>query len=1827
MSREIDERIVAMYFDNKNFEKNAEQTLKTLEELKKSTNMEGVGKGFEAFEEAAKKLNLSKLNEDVKKVKTSFEGLGNVLKKSLNVAMGPLNSMKGLFNELNNYVTKVAGINIAGKIVGGVENALRSLTVAPISAGWNQYENTMDSVKTIMSSTGESIDTVKAKLGEMTEYANQTIYSLNDMTSNLGKFTNNGVKLEDATNAMIGLANATADAGQGAAQASMAMYNVSQAIGVGKMLTIDWKSLENANIATQKLKKTFIESAYAAGELTRKEKGLNEAGEMTYQYFTKAEKKGEEAEVTVENFRETLSKGWLTKDAMMSTFAVYSGQLSVKEIAALGFSEAEAERLYQIGQEAKAAATEVRTFSKMMDALKESVQSGWAASFEYIFGDMQEGTNLWTSINDKIDGILSKSSENRNNILIAWRGMMKDENGQLRKIQDVYESRRKELESKYNMGMISATEYEGRLKTLEAQLGDKRLWTDYRQVVIDTFMDMFDVVQNVAGTIKGAFTDVFGSVDADVLKRLSQGFRELTDNIKYWLGDSKDAESRISKIRKALTGVFAFLKARMTVMKSLLQMLWSIAKPLIDPLLNLFAKFGGWLEDFGKAKNLGEIIKTLGDKFGSLWDKLTKLGWQGVFKKIGDWISDLWSKIAGGISEWLNENGLDSVVQWFVELGDKIKYGFQAAKLKIDELGITDFFVSLWEDISGWFSNGGPKDVVDWFVELGDNIKYGFLEASSVVDELGITDFFISLWDGISEWFNNGGVNDVADWFVEIGDNIKYGFLEVASVVDELGITDFFVSLWNDITEWFDGDVLGTLTDGLVALGDDIKYGFLEVLSKFDELGITDFFVSAWEEVCGWFDGDVLGTVTGWLTELGDNIKYGFLSVQSTIEELGITDFFASLWGSITGWFDNGGVSGIVDWFIELGDDIKYGFEEILLKLEEFGVMSFPEADETTSPIASFLSGVWNGIKDIWDRIVNWNGWPAIGKFLSDIWGWIIDLFKGDESSIAGAENAPKKAENAEQLASSLTETLESFQKISGQSDESLKKLGSGKGLFETVGEFFGKIFSSLGEAVMSIGSVPEAQAILQTISGIVEIIGRVVQTVVDWLGRITGTDRNGNTSTVIDYVIPALGAVIAIALEVYKYKKASNLARIAEAGGLMSNIGGEFLKIAGGIVLLAVAVRYLGAIPRDDLIQGAYAVGSIMIGVIVAITALKNLMEAIPKKNPETSGERIAKHAITAVTIAGVIAEAMALLPAILEKLEGFDDSVNGDAILKTFEGLTMMISGIILSIAIFNKLGGSSGTSIAATAKSALALVAGIGIVLIGFDAIIGTILGATEIAGSQYTDDHVKRIQAGGRVMAAMGEAIGGFLGAIGGGLAGGFSAAQGNKLAEGTKTASEILSDVNLEDMQHMADVVSVLGDIQDNLPDYDNIFDKWINGDKLGQLGDNVGRLGEGLGKMVTAINPADLDPGNDVERIKTYVRLLSSFSSVLNVLYDTVVRASMYTGSFDADYISNMINTALPYYKEAAIQLGDAIQAGLNGNEADVALSFSFDPTGIITVICESLEQEGKPKIAKAVSAMIQFGLDQYSSVDEFGNTAIHSTGQINDSLTKLFELMTQNGSQANLSGVLTGFLGDLGNENTLNSLLGQYDSSFGTIGSMLSEKISDNMSLDLGKWLDVDENGTIPALADIEEKWNAAVSQMEDSGDLNLELGITPVLIMDETFQNQVDALKATINSQVPIAVNGSVNIGEQAIPIDDSAIVNKLQLLSTQLEINRVSNAQALNAVTASLGMRITNLGNDIASMKLYLDTGALVGGIIGAVDSQLYQRGWYGSMTGIT
>jgi hypothetical protein len=356
VSNTVDERVVKMQFDNAQFEKNVQTSLGTLGKLKEALKFD--------------KVDLSSVASNIEKITEKVSGMGGVFDTAMD--------------------------RIANKIVDIGEKIATEFVFNPPTDGFKEYELKMDSLKVIMESSHESLETVNKYLNELNKYSDQTIYSFSDMTASIGKFTNAGVDLNTAVNAIKGIANEAALAGASTNDASRAMYNFAQALSAGSVKLIDWKSIENANMATQEFKNELINTAVELGTLTK-------VGDDYISTTTNMQGKISETFNATKGFNDSLAYQWMTTDVLTKTLGRY------------------ADANTDVGARATKAATEVRTFSAMMDSLKEAVGSGWAETWELIFGNMEEATEMWTAVNDVLSGFIDKFSSARNDLLKGWR--------------------------------------------------------------------------------------------------------------------------------------------------------------------------------------------------------------------------------------------------------------------------------------------------------------------------------------------------------------------------------------------------------------------------------------------------------------------------------------------------------------------------------------------------------------------------------------------------------------------------------------------------------------------------------------------------------------------------------------------------------------------------------------------------------------------------------------------------------------------------------------------------------------------------------------------------------------------------------------------------------------------------------------------------------------------------------------------------------------------------------------------------------------------------------------------------------------------------------------------------------------------------------------------------------------------------------------------------------------------------------------------------------------------------------------------------------------
>lgn len=378
MSTTIDERVVEMRFDNKQFEQNIQTSLSSLDKLKKSLNLEGAAKGLETVNDAANKCsgNMSPLSNAVETVRVRFSALEVMAITALQ--------------------------NITNSSLAAGKNLVSAFTIDPIKTGFEEYETQINAVQTILANTsskGTTLDQVNNALDELNHYADMTIYNFTEMTRNIGTFTAAGVDLDTSVAAIKGIANLAAVSGSNSQQASTAMYQLSQALAAGTVKLQDWNSVVNAGMGGQVFQDALKETAKVHGIAI--DEMIKDEG----------------------SFRETLSKGWLTSDILTETLAKFTGDLNEDQLRTMGYTDDQIKSIMEMGKTANDAATKVKTFTQLFDTLKEAAQSGWTQSWEIIVGDFEEAKELLTEVSDTFSAVINASADARNKMLQDWKDL------------------------------------------------------------------------------------------------------------------------------------------------------------------------------------------------------------------------------------------------------------------------------------------------------------------------------------------------------------------------------------------------------------------------------------------------------------------------------------------------------------------------------------------------------------------------------------------------------------------------------------------------------------------------------------------------------------------------------------------------------------------------------------------------------------------------------------------------------------------------------------------------------------------------------------------------------------------------------------------------------------------------------------------------------------------------------------------------------------------------------------------------------------------------------------------------------------------------------------------------------------------------------------------------------------------------------------------------------------------------------------------------------------------------------------------------------------
>ena len=1247
MSKTIDEKVVSIQFDNQRFEKNVSETMSTLDKLKQKLNFNGASKGLENVNAAAGKVNMSGLSNAVEAVHLKFSALE---------VMG---------------VTALA--NITNSAVNAGKRIVSALTIDPIKSGMSEYETKMGSIQTILANTqheGTTLDDVTAALDQLNTYADKTIYNFQEMTRNIGTFTAAGVDLNTSVESIKGIANLAAVSGSTSQQASTAMYQLSQALAAGKVSLMDWNSVVNAGMGG----KVFQDALVRTSELLKT--GANEAIN------------------TYGSFRESLTKGeWLTTEVLTETLKQLSGAYTEADLIAQGFTEEQAKEITQLAETASDAATKVKTFTQLFDTLKESAQSGWAQTWELIFGDFEEAKEFFTGLSDSLGSLINGMSEYRNKL-----------------VGGVFDSKWDKLISSINEAGIETGEYEEKIRSVAEAQGISA--------------DEFDKLIEKHGSLSKAIKK--GAISSDILKKALSELGITSSESGSGLGDFVDKLNEI----KQILGFGSVGDDVKTLQTALEKLGYSVGECKIDGIIGpdttkaikefqevaglavdgiagpdtlaAMKKAGTSIEDISKnvdkaAVNYDELIDNITDKggrelflegFGNVINGLV-----GVFKSLGAAWSDAFP--ASGA-----QKGLLHAIEAF----NKFSQSLVLTEEVIDENGNAIIkFNDKGEKLVSTFK--GIFAIFDIIATLtGSVFKIGFQIIQEFLKALGFVDVDIlsitaNIGDSIAafrDWLEEHNliskvISKVVPLLVKMGQAI----FRLVKQLWELPAVQEFVGKVTTAFTIFQDTVGNCISDVIKWLGklDDIT--LTDIARALDILGeaIQSFFSGIDNKYFNGVAGDII-------SGLANGLKNGATQVWGAITNLATTliNKFKALLGihspstvffAIGGFIIAGLISGLLGGKTDIGSTISDIVNVIIEKFSNIAETiktATGDIDWSTLFASGMSVGLLIVLKNLTDFLKNISSVSGgIGDVLENVSDFISSFSESLQKNMK-AKAFKTRTEGIRNLAISIL--------ILAGAIALLTQLDIGK-MWNAVGVItalsiimFGLSFAlaKLSSASMSISKngiqINGLKSTLLTM-GIAILL---MATTVKLIGSMNPDQAKQGFLGLAGVVIAMAGVFASYGLLV-KGKSAQN---IDKAGKMMR-------KIATTMLLMVAVIKLISFLKEDELKKGAICMGAfvVFVGALVAVTKIGKDKE-------------IAKVGTMLLSISA----AMLLMVGVIKLISGMEVG----ALAKGIVGITLL-TGVIYLLIKMVKSTGSDAPKIAGTLLAmslAIGILAAVAIVL---------------------------------------------------------------------------------------------------------------------------------------------------------------------------------------------------------------------------------------------------------------------------------------------------------------------------------------------------------------------------------------------------------------------------------------------------------------------------------------------------------------------------------
>ena len=546
----VDNRVVQMEFDNKRFESNVKTTMSTLDKLKQKLSFGKETKELEELQNAGDNFSMSHMANAIDKIGDKFSMLGVLGMTAMN--------------------------KIASAAVDAGTRLIKSLSIDQITAGFDKYTEETNSVQAIYSAVkpkGKTLNQVYDTLEKLAKYTDETSYNYTVMTGTMANFIGKGLEMERSERILEGIANAAATAGVGIQDANIIFRNWADAISKGELQLIDWKSMQSKHMDTEAFITELINMAKEVGTVDKATGKLSKT-------MTKVGKAAADEVVTINNFEELLRYGFINTEVIARTFEKYADQTT------------------EFGLDAYHAAQQARTFVDVIGALKDAASSNWSTTFRLVFGDLEEATDLFSTMADSLLVVVGDIGKARNLLVKGWR-RLGGRDTLLEGLTFWWES------------------FEGIRATISKGLKDAF-----------GIKDMPFILKPGETYIGDRPEDV---LDPGILMKWSEAFRNAGNELSSWLDEATTVEDETIGHAESLTNIFKGLFSTSHIVFKFFEGIRTFTSnirkqlgPTFDRLIFYFGKIGEWVSNLNHYITENNVFGKLAERISNIFEPITR---------------------------------------------------------------------------------------------------------------------------------------------------------------------------------------------------------------------------------------------------------------------------------------------------------------------------------------------------------------------------------------------------------------------------------------------------------------------------------------------------------------------------------------------------------------------------------------------------------------------------------------------------------------------------------------------------------------------------------------------------------------------------------------------------------------------------------------------------------------------------------------------------------------------------------------------------------------------------------------------------------------------------------------------------------------------------------------------------------------------------------------------------------------------------------------------------------------------------------------------------